>query len=100
MANQSEKKQGDFTLELPKDGSGPENWTIELKSLDEDLYVAVSKLMRREGKELDAVKFLIRNLWVSGDNPEQVCKDWRAVYAATEQILSLLPQGQGRLKKN
>jgi len=100
MEKQGEKKQGDFTLELPKDGTGPENWVVELKSLDEDLYVAVSKLMRREGKELDAIKFLIRNLAIGGDNPEEVCRDWKAVYAATEQVLTLLPQGQGRLKKN
>ena len=100
MTNQSEKKQGKFTLELPKDGSGPEMWTVELKDLDEELYITTSKIMRREGKELDAVKFLIRNLAVGGDNAEEVCKDWRAVYAATEQVLALLPQGQGRLKKN
>ena len=100
MENKGEKKQGKFTLELPKEGSGPEVWTVELKEIDEDLYIAVSKIMRKEGKELEAVKFLIRNLAVGGDDVTQVCSDWQAVYAATEQILTLLPQGQGRLKKN
>jgi hypothetical protein len=100
MSTQSEKKQGKFTLELPKKGNGPEVWSVELKELTEDLYIAVSQLMRKQGKELDAMRFLLRNLHVGGDNVEDVCRDWEAVYASAEQIMSLLPQAQGRLKKN
>ena len=100
MEKQGEKKQGKFTLTLPKDGSGPEVWTIQLKDLPEDIYVAASRLFRKEGKELEGMKFLIRNLFVSGDEINDVCKDWKAVYAAAEQIMSILPEGQGVLKKN
>lgn len=100
MEKQGEKKQGKFTLTLPKDGSGPEVWTIQLKDLPEDIYVAASRLFRKEGKELEGMKFLIRNLFVSGDEVNDVCGDWKAVYAAAEQIMSILPEGQGVLKKN
>lgn len=100
MEKQGEKKQGKFTLTLPKDGSGPEVWTIQLKDLPEDIYVAASRLFRKEGKELEGMKFLIRNLFAGGDEINDVCKDWKAVYAAAEQIMSILPEGQGVLKKN
>jgi len=100
MEKQGEKKQGKFTLTLPKDGSGPEMWTVQLKDLPEDIYVAASRLFRKEGKELEGMKFLIRNLFVGGDDMNEVCKDWKAVYAAAEQIMSILPDGQGVLKKN
>jgi hypothetical protein len=100
MEKQSEKKQGKFTLTLPKDGSGPEVWEIQLKDLPEDIYVAASRLFRKEGKELEGMKFLIRNLFAGGDDINDVCKDWKAVYAAAEQIMSILPDGQGSLKKN
>ena len=100
MNTQVEKKQGKFTLELPKNGTGPEFWTIQLKALPEDIYVAASRLFRKEGKELEGMKFIIRNLFCGGDNINDVCKDWEAVYASAEQIMSLLPEAQGRLKKN
>jgi len=99
MSTQSEKKQGKFTLELPKNGDGPEVWTVELKALPEDIYIAASSLFRKE-KDMEGMRFLLRNLAVGGDDIEEVCKDWRAVYASAEQIMALLPQAQGRLKKN
>jgi len=94
------EKQGKFTLTLPKDGTGPEVWTVQLKDLPEDVYVAASRLFRREGKELEGMKFLVRNLFTGGDNVNDVCKDWKAIYAAAEQIMSILPDGQATLKKN
>jgi hypothetical protein len=100
MNTQVEKKQGKFTLELPKNGNGPEIWSIQLTDIQEDIYVAASRLFRKEGKELEGMKFLIRNLFAGGDNINDVCKDWKAVYASAEQIMSLLPEAQGRLKKN
>lgn len=101
MNTQSEKKQGKFTLELPKQGVvDGEVWTIQLKALPEDIYVAASRLFRKEGKELEGMKFIIRNLFCGGDDINDVCKDWEAVYASAEQIMSLLPEAQGRLKKN
>ena len=94
------KDAGAFTLELPKGGDGPEMWTIHLKEIPEDIYIAASSMFKKDGKELAGMKFIIRNLWVSGDDATEVCKDWKAVYASAEQIMSLLPQAQGRLKKN
>ena len=100
MAETKEKvKQGNFTLELPKNGEGPEVWTIYLKKLPEDIYVASMRLFRKE-KDMDAIRFLLKNLYVGGDNINDVCNDWEAIFASIEQIMSLLPQAQGRLKKN
>lgn len=100
MAETKEKvKQGNFTLELPKNGDGPEVWTVDLKDIEEDIYIAATSLFRKE-KDMDAMKFILRNLFVGGDNINDVCKDWKAVYASAEQIMKLLPQAQGRLKKN
>ena len=46
------------------------------------------------------MRFLIRNLFVGGDDLNTVCKVWKAIYASAEEIMRLLPQAQGRLKKN
>ena len=92
-------KQGNFTLELPKNGEGPAVWTVDLKDIQEDIYIAATRLFRKE-KDMDAMRFLLRNLFVGGDDINEVCKDWKAIYASAEQIMSLLPQAQGRLKKN
>ena len=94
-----EKKQGAYTLELPKNGDGPDVWTIHLKDIEEDIYIASSRLFRKE-KDMDAMKFLIRNLHVGGDPVEEVCRDWKAIFASAEQIMGMLPQAQGVLKKN
>lgn len=94
------KVAGKFTLSLPKDGSGPDNWEIQLKDIEEDVYVMVSRIMRKEGKELEAMKLLIKNLYIGGDSISDVLKDWKAVYASAEEIMSILPSAQGVLKKN
>ena len=96
---QSKVKQGTYTLELPKDGSGPEVWTVSLRDISEETYIAATRLFRKD-KDMEAMKFLLQNLEVSGDDIAAVTSDWKAVYASAEQIMGLLPQAQGRLKKN
>lgn len=87
-------------MSLPKDGSGPDTWEIQLKDIEEDVYVMVSRVMRKEGKELEAMKLLLKNLYIGGDSISDVLKDWKAVYASAEEIMSILPSAQGALKKN
>jgi len=99
MSNESKEVQGDFTLELPKDGDGPEVWTIHLKSISEDIFIAAQRLFEKR-KDVDAMRFLIRNLSVGGDKVDDVCDDWKAIYASAEQIMELLPQARATLKKN
>lgn len=95
----SEKKQGDFTLRLPKDRDQKDYFEIYLKELDEPTYMAAATLIAK-GKEVETIKFLLKNLYVGGDSISDVLDNFIAVRAASEPILEILNPASGELKKN
>jgi hypothetical protein len=97
--NEKKALQGDYTLIVPKNKSETENFVIELKDIDEALYIAIMKLLHAD-KEMEAVKLLVRSLRVAGDNADEFCKDWRAVQAANPLLVDMLAPLSGELKKN
>ena len=100
MTEQGTKKVvGDFTLRLPKNRDQSEYFEIYLKELDEPTYMAAATLIAK-GKEVETVKFLLKNLWVGGDPIDEVTKNFISVRAASEPILEILNPASGELKKN
>jgi len=99
MENKSEKKQGDFTLTLPKDRAQSGFFTIYLKEIDEPTYIAAAKLIAA-GKEVETVKFMLQNLYVGGDPIKDVLVNFFAVRAASEPCIEILNPATGELKKN
>jgi len=105
MAEQA-KKQGAFEISLPKGGEDSNGyWTIYVRDMDEATFVAASSIIRKE-KDLDAIRFILRTLEVKengkgiADDVNAICADWKAILASAEQVLGLMPQGRGKIKKN
>lgn len=100
MPEQSKAKQGDFTLKMPKQGDEANGyWEINLRKMTEGDYVAASNYFRKE-KDMEGIRFILNTLYVGGDDIKQVTADWEALVASAKQILSVMPGGQGMLKKN
>ena len=99
-ATNQDKALGDFTLTIPK-GRDPELgfYVIQINDIDETIWNGAQKLIRQD-KEVEAVKLLIRNLRVGGDNAEDICGNFYAIRAATQPLLELIQPLDGTLKKN
>jgi len=98
-AQGTKKAVGDWTLRLPKDRGQKDFFEIYLKELDEPTYMAAATLIGK-GKEVETVKFLLKNLWVGGDPVDEVTKNFISVRAASEPMLEILNPASGELKKN
>ena len=97
----SEKKQGTFTLKLPKDREQTKFFNLQIKDIDEAAYTAASKFISA-GKEVEAIKFLLGELYVGGDAAEikEVLGNFVTIRSAAEPLISLLNPATGELKKN
>jgi len=93
------KGDGNYTLTIPKKRNSDEVYTIQIKDIDEVIWNGAQKLIRKE-KELEAVKLLIKNLRVSGDDATEICNNFYALRAATAPLLELIQPMDGTLKKN
>lgn len=99
MPEKEQKADFAFTLIVPKNQSETEKFNIRLRELDEPTFIAAQKLLQN-GKMLDSIRFIVRSLYVSGDNPEEFVTDFHAVRAATASITELITPLEGELKKN
>jgi len=97
--NKDKSNKNGFTLTIPKKRDSEEVYKIQIKDIDEVIWNGAQKLIRQE-KELEAVKLLIRNLWVSGDDATEICNNFYALRAATAPLLELIQPMDGTLKKN
>ena|SRR5687768_4664884 len=89
----------DFTLTVSKGRNTDEKFVVGLKDIDEQTFLAAYKLIKND-KEIEATKFLIRQLRVSGDPAEEVCANFHAVRAAQEPLMEMVRPLEGELKKN
>ena len=100
QGTKDEKKAvGDFTLRLPKNREQNAFFEIYLRELDEPTYMAAATLIGK-GKEVETVKFLLKNLWVGCTPIDEVLKNFISVRAASEPMLEILNPASGELKKN
>lgn len=89
--------KGAYTLRVPKDQTEKEFFEIELKDLDEPIYKATMKMLQTD--EMQAVRFLVKELAVSGD-VDGFLANWRAVQAANPLLVDIIAPLKGELKKN
>ncbi len=100
MSEQTELPKGaDFTLVVPLDRGGKNNATFHIKELTEDVFMA-AKSMIDKGKDYDAVRMVIKALWVGGDSTDLLVGNFVAINSASKLILELIQPIQGDLKKN
>lgn len=99
MPEKEQKVDFSYTLIVPRNQSETEKFEIKLRELDEPTFVAAQKLLKN-GKMLDSIRFIVKSLYVAGDNPEEFVKDFHAVRAATSSITDLITPMEGELKKN
>ena len=95
----TKEKKGDFTLIVPRGKSDTDNFEINLRDLDEPTFLAASSMLKAD-KHLEAIKFLVKSLYVSGDSPDDFVKDFHAVRSAVAPMTELIKPLEGSLKKN
>jgi hypothetical protein len=89
-----------FTLIVPKSRDPKEgNFEIGLKDIDETTYLAALSYINA-GKVLEACRFIVKELRVSGDSSDDFSKSFLSVNAAQDKIAELITPLQGELKKN
>lgn len=95
----SEAKKGFWTLKVPKDRSEKEFFKIEMRDIDEPTYLYAMQLLNA-GKEFEAVRFVIKELRVSGDSAEEINSNFVAIRAANSALIDMMTPLSGELKKN
>ncbi len=89
----------EFTLKVPLDRDGKRKATFYLKEMEEDVYMAAKTLIEK-GKHFDAVRMVIKNLWLGGDQPESINKNFVAMASAAKAVAELIAPLDADLKKN
>lgn len=84
---------------LDKDGNSTKTATFHLKGMDEDIFGAAQKMIEN-GKEFDAIRMLVKALWIGGDQPELLHGNFIAVQSASFLVKKMLAPIPGELKKN
>lgn len=97
--NEAIPKGADFTLKVPLDYDGNQKATFHLKKIDEEVFMA-AKAMIDKGKQFDAVRMVIKTLWVGGDSPDTLKDNFVAVNSAATAIIEMITPLNADLKKN
>lgn len=88
----------DWTIRVAKsDNKADGFYEVGLKEMDETTFKMAQKMIRN-GDQLEAVKFILGELRVSGD--DLVMLGWRYVNSASAAILDLVKPYDAELKKN
>jgi len=88
-----------FTLIVPLDRENKEKATFYLKDISEDVFLAARTLMNKD-RDFEAVRLIIKALWVGGEPPERLNGNFVASQSARKLIGELLEPVEGELKKN
>jgi len=93
-------KKGEYSLRVPKNRLQKEFFEIELNDIDEPTYVMAKKLLEG-GKEFDAVRLMVKQLWVSGNcDYDEFATNFIAVQSAGLALAEMITPLDGTLKKN
>jgi len=88
----------DFTIKVRKSRNESDGCLeFGIKEIDEPTYIAAQTLIRND-KELEAVRFLLKNLRVSGNTVDELT--FQATRAAVRPMFEFLSPLDGELKKN
>lgn len=89
----------EFTLVIPLDRGGKRKATFHLKEIDEDIFLGAKKMID-QGKHFEAVRMVIKALWVGGDSIDLLSKNFVAINAASKAVVELITPLDADLKKN
>lgn len=89
----------DFTIVVSTARNSDDKMEIGLRDIDEPTFLAANRLVKAD-KELEAVKFIVRQLRVSGAPAEDFCSNFHAIRAAVGPVMELIRPLEGELKKN
>lgn len=99
METPKDKKPGDFTLTVPLNREKTKTATFYMKDINETVFMAVRSL-NQKGKELEAVRLMVKELTVSGDDPALLNDNFIATQSASFLLAELMTPVEGELKKN
>lgn len=88
-----------YNLKLPKARGSKEYFDIIINDLDEPTFIMAQSLIGAK-KDVEAVKFVLKELHAGGDNIDEVLDCFPAVHAAMGVVLELLIPAEVELKKN
>lgn len=88
-----------FNLKLPKSRGSREYFDITIDDVDEPTFI-MAQSMIKAGKDVEAVKFVLRELYAGGDKIEEVLDCFHSVHCAMTAIIDLLNPAEVELKKN
>lgn len=89
-----------YTLILPiTDREDSEFSTLYLKTIDRDTMSAIRKIASG-ADPYRAIELALKNLYVGGDNLEDVLKSDEAILTAEQYIMEIMEKKRGSLKKN
>lgn len=88
----------DYTIRVQKTHNKDDGFfEVGLREMDETTFVFAQKMIR-QGKDLDAVKFILKELRVSGD--DLTTMHWRYINSVGGPILEMVKPYEAELKKN
>jgi hypothetical protein len=86
-----------YTVTVPV-GDENKECTVYLKKMDRIVYSATLKLL--ESDPLDATEFLLKSLWVGGENVNIILEDFDALRSASNLMVEIIKSKEGSIKKN
>jgi len=94
------EKKGEYSLRVPVDRTQKTFYEIELNDIDEPTFVMAKKLLE-SGKEFDAVRLMVKQLWVDGNcTYDEFSTNFIAVQSAGLALAEMITPLDGTLKKN
>ena len=96
----NEKKDGYFTLRIPRDRDQKKFFEIQLNDIDETTFIMVQKVLSA-GKQSEAVRLMVKQLWVGGNCTfDEFSANFLAVHSASNVLIEMITPMEGTLKKN
>ena len=100
MAAKTEVPTGTvFTITVPLDRSKKNIATFHIKEMTEEVFMA-AKSMTDVGKDFDAVRLVIKELYLGGDATELLKNNYVAISSASRQVMEFMKPIDVEIKKN
>jgi len=96
---ETKKKFNELTVFLDEDDA-KKTATLFLRKPDKHVRSLISTILSRPGQGSKAVEAVLRNLYIGGDNIDEVCKNDYAIASADEAVVEMLQVHKAVLKKN
>lgn len=88
-----------FTIVVPLDRTKKNIATFHIKEMTEEVFMA-AKSLTDSGKDFDAVRLVIKTLFIGGDNTELLKDNFVAISSASRQVMEFMRPIEVEVKKN